>query len=330
MRYIVVILLSALLTISCSKTPDGVVNEKDMARLMVDMHKAEAIYEEAENKYYNDSLKLTLRQSVLQKHNVTPEMFDSTLVWYAHHLEVYNEVYDDVIKILDEEKQELSKSDFTSSASIVSDIAPSKPRYKTTGDTADIWGRNRMWILLPGFASNVVTFDNKPDKEYKPGDKYELSFKLINPRRGLKVYFGVDYKDGATAYIYRATSKEGWNHYKLQSDSAREVKRVYGYMTYEPRPKDVVYLDSIELLRTHIDRDSYAKSLKSQKIIGEEGNKKDNSGDAGVSLETKANISGKTSGKPLDSKRKLLDKSRISKKLTKSNMKLELKDRNMK
>lgn len=330
MRYIVVILLSALFAMSCSKTPDGVVNEKDMAKLMVDMHKAEAIYEEAENKYYNDSLKLTLRQSVLQKHNVTPEMFDSTLVWYAHHLEVYNEVYDDVIKILDDEKHKLSQSDFTSSASLVSDIAPSKPRYKTTGDTADIWGRNRMWILLPGFASNVVTFDNKPDKEYKPGDKYELAFKLMNPRRGLKVYFGVDYKDGSTAYVYRATSKEGWNHYELQSDSAREVKRVYGYMTYQSKPKDVVYLDSIELLRTHLDRDTYANLLKSQKIIGEERNKKDNSEDTKVLPETEVGRSGKTSGKPLDSKRKLLDKSKITKKLTKSNMKLELKDEKVK
>lgn len=271
MRSSIVFLFSLiLLSVACSKAPDYVIKESDMADLMADMYKAEAMVEDKNTTFNNDSMRMMARQSVLKKHNITQEKFDTSLIWYAHHLEVYNKVYDDVIEQLDNEFKELSKGDFTSVAVVSGgDIKPSVPRYRSVGDTADIWGRNRTWVLLPGFAQNVITFDMKPDKENIKGDKYELAFKLINMRRSMKVYIGVDYKDGSTSYSYRRVSSDGWKNCPLQSDSTREVKRIYGYMTYDSQDRHAVFVDSVELLRTHLDRSTYTKVMDKQPWIGQ-------------------------------------------------------------
>ena len=53
------------------------------------MYKAEAVMEQEEKTFYNDSTKKRLRQSVFMKHNVTQELYDTSLIWYAHNLDVY-------------------------------------------------------------------------------------------------------------------------------------------------------------------------------------------------------------------------------------------------
>lgn len=278
--FIILLFVPFVLLAACSKAPEYVINESDMADLMVDIYKAEAMMDDESEAYNNDSLKLVVRQSVFKKHNVTQDKYDTSLIWYAHNLEVYDKVYDEIIARLDDEYKELSKGDFTSVAvDLNSDVKPSVPRYRNVGDTADIWDKSRTWILLPGFADNIVTFDLSPDKENMQGDRYELAFKVANVSRTMKVYMGIEYKDGTTAYIQRIINNDGWKSYKLQSDSVQDVRRIYGYVTYKSKSRHVVYLDSIELLRTHLDRNSYMSMMKQHKTIGsveKEKNKKDN------------------------------------------------------
>ena len=272
MRGLVIIFVLSLILVGCKKTPDYVIGKGAMVDLMVDMYKADAILEEKEGEYHNDSMKMMLRQSVMLKHNVTQAQLDTSLIWYAHNLDVYK----DIIDQLDDEYKELAKGDFTSVATVVSgEMKPSMPRYRAVGDTADIWGRSRTWVLLPGFVDNLITFDIKPDKENLQGDKYELAFKLTNMHNTLKTFVGVDYKDGSTSFIYRTTTRDGWNQYKLQSDSLREVKRIYGYMSYKSKPKQAMYVDSVELLRTHLDRNTYESVVKQQKWIGKKEEKEE-------------------------------------------------------
>ena len=280
MRGLLVILLFTVLLVGCWKTPDNIISEDDMSAILADMYKAEAMVEEDNNKYYNDSLKMMVRQSVMMKHNVTQEQYDTSIVWYAHNLDVYKDVYENTIKQLDTELNEIRKGDYTAVAPVAKSdkIKPSVPRYRAVGDTADIWENLRTWALLPGFSRNIITFDLKPDKECMKGDRYELAFKLANQRQSMKVFLGIDYKDGSTAYLYRTVNNEGWKHYKLQADTTRDVTRIYGYMSYASKPKHVVYVDSVELLRTHLDRKSYSNIIHQQNWIGkkeDKGNTKD-------------------------------------------------------
>ena len=316
---ILTLVLLILALISCSKTPEHVINEDNMARLMADIHKAEAMIEDESNASYNDSMKLTLRQSIFMKHNVTQAQFDTSLIWYSHHLDIYEKVYDDVLENLNEDLKEVSKGDFSSvSKAIDSDIKPSLPRFRTVGDTADIWGKSRTWVMLPGFVQNIITFDRKPDKENMKGDKYELAFKMINPRKALMVFLGVDYKDGSTAYIYRSANSNGWKHYKLQSDSTREVVRIYGYLSYKSVPTHPVFVDSIELLRTHLDRKAYNATMTQQKSI-----KSEEKDDKKKSKLDELKASSKVKRKELSAEK--VEKAPIAKKLKEKQLQIENK-----
>ena len=95
MRLFLPLLLSLSLMqmlVACSSTPDYVLSEDDMAALLVDIHKGESYVDMHYNVYSDsrsDSLRKVLRQSILRKHNVSQELFDTSLVWYGHHIDTY-------------------------------------------------------------------------------------------------------------------------------------------------------------------------------------------------------------------------------------------------
>ena len=91
-----IILAFPILFIACNRTPDHVIKQDDMAELMADMQLANAIVDAKYEEYLNDSLKKVLKQSVLIKHNVSKEKFDTSLYWYGQNLDIYKEVYDNV------------------------------------------------------------------------------------------------------------------------------------------------------------------------------------------------------------------------------------------
>lgn len=43
------------------------------------------------------------------RHGVTREQFDTTLVWYGHHIETYMKIYDRVVERLKAENEEAKK-----------------------------------------------------------------------------------------------------------------------------------------------------------------------------------------------------------------------------
>lgn len=258
-----------VILVGCSKTPNHVISEDDMASLLIDIYKAEAVIDDEQNKHFKtDSMKMKMRQSVFMRHHVTQEQYDTSIVWYAHNLDVYGEVFDEIIKRLEKEEKDLNKGDFTSVVEVASSVVqPSLPRYREVGDTADIWGRNRIWALLPGFKQHLISFDIKPDAENMKGDKYELAFKSVNMQKRLKLFMGLDYEDGSTAFQQTTFNGDGWHRCKLQGDSTREVKRVYGYMEYESHPQKTMFMDSVEMIRTHLDKRGYTTALRQQKWI---------------------------------------------------------------
>ena len=98
-----------LLLSACKKVPDYVISENDMAELLADIHEANAVIEINPAAYNNDSLKKELKQSVFIRHNTTQEQFDTSLLWYGHNLDIYTEVYDNVIEILEERQKNIQK-----------------------------------------------------------------------------------------------------------------------------------------------------------------------------------------------------------------------------
>ena len=270
-RFIQRIALGVLvaLMVSCDKAPRHVIGEHDMVDLLVDIHQAESLINLAKaaeqsgafspEHYGSDSAKMLLKQSVFMKHHVTAEKFDTSMVWYSKNMAVYTEVYDKVIKRLEDERKDLD----VKAGKVVATSRRHKAgrSYKDFGDTADLWTAGRQLVLTSNLGHSVMPFDFRANQETSLGDKYLLQLKSLNGMSGVNAF------DGSTTFVERVAFKEGWNEFALQTDSLKKVKRVFGYIKFNVRSQHTVsYVDSIMLLRVHLDRSSY-DIINVQKVL---------------------------------------------------------------
>ena len=96
--------MAAGLLASCSSRPGEVLSDDVMAALLADLYVGEA-YTVLEGPMAAsasigdiDSAQRVLRQGTMQKHGVTEAQFDTTLRWYGHHLDRYDDVCEKVIE----------------------------------------------------------------------------------------------------------------------------------------------------------------------------------------------------------------------------------------
>ena len=68
-------LLATTLLAACSKVPDGILSEKKMQGVLMDMLLAEAMVNVDYNTYKSDTMKLALYESVFRKHDITQAVY---------------------------------------------------------------------------------------------------------------------------------------------------------------------------------------------------------------------------------------------------------------
>lgn len=236
------VVLLTVVTTGCSSTPDGVIPHDRMVDLLTDIHIGESVIEVNRRDYSNDSLRKVLKQSIFMKHGVTEAQFDSSLVWYGHHLDEYLEVYDDVIARLDAESKEADDGGM-SNATMAMSVA---------GDSVDTWSSLRYQMFTNRSPMQYLSFAIKRDENMEVGDVYEWNFKLSMVQSSVSWVLAADYVDGTTEYT-NGQARYGWNHLVLATDTAKNVMRVYGMARFNPQKGEENYVDSITLLRTRLD-----------------------------------------------------------------------------
>ena len=266
---IVLLMIVATLFTGCDSTPDGVINEKDMAHVLADFAKAEMLIEQNPEMFSSDSARLLLKQSILKKYDADLAMFDSSLVWYGHNLNVYSKVHDRAIEILEKESNNGQPVHATTPGdNFAFDDQSSRTRrvFPASGDSANVWKEPQQWILTNAVRDGYIKFDYRPDKDSHKGDKYALCFKMINSGNAISMLIAIDYYDGCTSYINRSAQANGWIENAIQGDTSRVIRRIYGFIRYKTRSLGITFIDSTYLLRTHLDRGNY--STISQRIVG--------------------------------------------------------------
>lgn len=241
-----VALLVASVT-ACDRRPDYVISQDDMVDLLVDLHKAEGVVELNRTRYATDSMRMVMKQSVLARHGVTRERFDTSMVWYGHNIEKYIELYDDVIARLESE-----------AAAVDADQGGARVNMAVVGDSADAWPDARMRRFFYGQADNMVRFSLRRDENWEQGDVYTWKFYLSNMRTPLQYAIATQYSDGTADYQTGSTSAGGWNNVVLQLDTARTATHVFGYAMLAPGPDEAPYMDSVSLVRTRFSPDTYS------------------------------------------------------------------------
>lgn len=273
------LLLILLLSLfACGKTPGGVLSMNEMADLIADLQLADAYIESHTSEFESDSSKMVIKQSVFKKHGITQQDYDSSLVWYAHNMEDYIKAYDKAATKLQQRYNKLNKgnngNDQLQSIAEAGTQPVGGPTHNahpapasiqkrklitsdSKADSTDLWQGKRSYQLAQGDKRGFITFDLRPDAGKKPGDRYQLAYKLNRGGNEFKVSLNVDYIDGGTAQIARGTNSDGWVVIDVQSDTARQVRRIYGYLSYDIKRGHTAYVDSLSLMRTHLNMSNY-------------------------------------------------------------------------
>lgn len=247
----------ALLTLAaCNKAPDGVISESKMAQLVADLNRAEYYVETHSNEFHNDSTRMALKQSIFARHGIDQELYDHSLEWYGSNMDVYIDVCDRAMRLLEDEKKSLHRR-MQHEPQPSRELASSQATYASSGDTADVWSGRRLWTLTSGMRQGFIQWDQQPDDEHQPGDKYMLRLRIKASNASMTAVLAADYNDGTTTTITRPLATSDWNVLTLQTDTLRQLRRVYGYIRYDMRPLSVAMIDSVSLVRTHLDRNTY-------------------------------------------------------------------------
>lgn len=222
-----------------------------MAELLADVHTGEAVVEANYTAFSNDSSKKALRQAIFDKHGVTHEQFDTSLVWYGHNIDKYLEVYDNTIKILQ------GRYNATGSQMAMEEMS-------MYGDSVDVWQLSRHSIINAHVPSNMLSFDIMNDENFEPGDIYTFRARAIdNHDRSVNWLIAANYDDGYIDVLSTSNviPSNNWCEITFVTDSTKRLERLRGTLEFkaDPTPITDIWLDSISLVRKRIVPETYYK-----------------------------------------------------------------------
>jgi hypothetical protein len=76
-----------------------------MREVLVDLHKTDALLQLSGLQYGHDEAANIYYAMTLERHGVTQAQFDSSLVWYTAHPQLFDKIYPKVLKDLQEERE---------------------------------------------------------------------------------------------------------------------------------------------------------------------------------------------------------------------------------
>ena len=221
-----------------------------MADILYDYHLAEGVAGQMPDA---DTLALrAYKQSVLSRHNVTQQQFDSSMVYYTRHAKLLQGIYKTVADRLNTELVAQGGS-----SAGIDDLA-------AQGDTVGVWKYSPSLLLSPHAATCRYSFELKTDTTYHAGDRlmltFDTQFVYQDGVRDAAVVLAVSYDDGttecATAVITSAS------HYSVQTSNSggKQIKSVRGYWLLNNPPSadasattlKLLFVSHIRLIRLHL------------------------------------------------------------------------------
>jgi len=102
-QYIWVLALCSLLLVLNACRPRGILHSGKMRDVLVDMHKTDALIQMSGLQHGHDEAQNIYYAQVMEKHGITQQQFDSSIVWYTSHPLLFDKIYP---KVQDRLRQE--------------------------------------------------------------------------------------------------------------------------------------------------------------------------------------------------------------------------------
>ena len=112
---VLLLLILVMLTPACEKnksiTGKAFLEREVLVDVLVDIHLADAVTNDRKFNRKYDADSIDILSPILEKHQVTKEMFDTTLIVYSQYPELFDKVYNDVLIKLNVMLDENDKKD---------------------------------------------------------------------------------------------------------------------------------------------------------------------------------------------------------------------------
>ena len=200
-----------------------------------------AVREFNENVYFNE---------VLERHGLTQEEFDSSLVYYYGRADLLYDIYDKVTKRLEKQSQTLGAG--TGSFGHYASLG-------TDGDTANIWNGRQSLVLMPVPPHNKADFEIEVDTTFKTNDSFLLQFfaeyVFQDGNRDANALISIDYEGDTVVSRKIHFSTNGHCQMRFEELPNKPVKRIRGLFYLRPDVPSttlkLLFLENIQLIRFH-------------------------------------------------------------------------------
>lgn len=251
------VISSAIILASCNKVPSYVIQPDEMAELMADVRMADAVITVNPSAYGQDAKKMALKEEIFKKHGITSAQFDTSLVWYGHNIEKFQDINEMTIEILEDRLKEAN-------ARAAGEVA-----MTVAGDSVDLWNGYSYYEFTKNLPTQYLAFSYEADPNWEPGDIYTLRSRIVLPGSSAQWNLTTEYEDGAVDIITMVLSQSEPNRQELSlhTDTARVAKRISGWMKIVPFNNKPAIIDSISLTRRRIDQGFPGQRPYQQKLI---------------------------------------------------------------
>ena len=197
---------------------------------------------------YNKHLYMT---EILEKHQVSQAVFDSSLVYYCTHAELLKSVYQNLSTRLEEQVLALGAS--TGEMNKYSG-------YSEIGDTANIWKQNTEYMLIPIPPYNRIDFQIQSDSIFAAGDVLQLhfmtNFVYQSGTKDAVMYMAVTYDNDSVASYRNQVYMSGLSQLRVTTDHRHKIKSLKGFIYLDKGSDDnntmkLMFINGVQLIRFH-------------------------------------------------------------------------------
>jgi hypothetical protein len=215
-----------------------------MRAVLYDMQIAEALVEINNESYKTSDERQAVYDAVFAKHNIVQAEYDSSLMWYGEHMDLYMRIYRMTLKNVEE------------SLALIGDIKPNPLSGDVSAiDSVDVWIYSRHHTFRPEQGTlHMLTFDIAPQKPYSSGSSYVFGFSVwgVSPDLKQKPEIWLSAIQADTMITVRnEITGDGYYETVLKTVATKQVKRVYGYIMVNDTTSSFhrIYIDKINLMK---------------------------------------------------------------------------------
>jgi len=204
---------------------------------------AEAMVEIKSDSFPTNKDRQMVFDAVFTKHRITQADYDSSLIWYGKHIDLYIAIC------------KLVQKDVNEKYAALGEIKPNPLSGDISSqDSIDIWIFKRFKIFKPKSVSNILTFDIMPQNPYSSGSSYFFSLSASGILADMKhkpvINLSIEQTDTIIS-LRQEITHDGAYEAALTPVTDKSVIRIYGYifMNNAEASYHRIYLNDIRLMK---------------------------------------------------------------------------------